>query len=266
MVCIIAFTVLVMLGVRELSDRKGAEDFYEQARLEAQQTVQEPVELTVIATPSPAPVLPDATVLSEPEATPAPTPVPTAQPASMDFKAMKKKWKDVRGWIRIPDTVIDYPIVQGKDNIYYLNHMPNGADSASGAIFIDSSNAPDFSDTSTTIHGHHLKSGKMFGSLERFNEEAYYREHPYVELYTPSGDYTCAIFACRFIDANTFSYPASFLDQADFESFIASLKAETPYVIPVDPKYGDRIILLSTCAYVTDNARFLVAAVLNPDR
>lgn len=205
-----------------------------------------------------------------PAATPAPVrtpaPAPTAKPASMNFDSLKKKWPDVRGWVRIPDTVIDYPIVQAEDNIYYLNHLPNGDDSASGAIFIDCANAPDFSDAATTIHGHHLKSGKMFGGLEQYKNEQYYYEHPVVKLMTPAGDYDCAVFAACFVDANTFSYPASFLDAADFDEFIAFLKSNTPYETDVEPVYGERLLILSTCAYVSDNARFLIAAVLNPDR
>ena len=199
-----------------------------------------------------------------PERTPAPA--PTARPASMDFKKLRRNWPDVRGWVTIDGTGIDYPIVQAEDNIYYLNHLPNGDDSASGAIFIDCANAPDFTDAATTIHGHHLKSGKMFGSLESYLDEQYYYEHPVVKLMTPAGDYDCAIFAASYVDADTFSYPASFLDAADYDAFIRELKAGTPYETGIEPVYGERLLILSTCAYVTDNARFLIAAVLNPDR
>ena len=80
-------------------------------------------------------------------------------------------------WITIEDTNIDYPVMQGKDNNYYLNTDPFGNYSLTGSIFLDSRSSPDFSDEYSVIYGHHMDYGKMFGALDDFLDEAYLKEH-----------------------------------------------------------------------------------------
>ena len=85
--------------------------------------------------------------------------------------------QDMVGWITIDDTNIDYPVMQGKDNSYFLNTDPFGNYSLSGSIFLDSRCSPDFSDRFSVIYGHHMDYGKMFGSLDDFLNEPYMKSH-----------------------------------------------------------------------------------------
>ena len=84
---------------------------------------------------------------------------------------------DMVAWITIDGTNIDYPVMQGKDNSYYLNTDPFGDYSLVGSIFLDSRNSPDFSDEYSVIYGHHMDYGKMFGALDDFLSEKYLRQH-----------------------------------------------------------------------------------------
>lgn len=84
---------------------------------------------------------------------------------------------DMVAWLTIDGTDIDYPVMQGSDNGEYLNTDPYGGYSLSGSIFLDSGNAPDFSDDYSLVYGHHMKYGKMFGALDNFLDEGYLRSH-----------------------------------------------------------------------------------------
>ena len=85
--------------------------------------------------------------------------------------------EDMVGWLTIDKTNIDYPVMQAKDNVRYLNTDPFGDYSLSGSIFLDSGNSPDFSDDYSLIYGHHMEYGKMFGALDDFLDESYFRAH-----------------------------------------------------------------------------------------
>lgn len=84
---------------------------------------------------------------------------------------------DMVAWITIDNTNIDYPVMQGNDNIKYLNTNPFGEYSLSGSIFLDSRNSPDFTDEYSMIYGHHMEYGEMFGALDAFMNEDYLKNH-----------------------------------------------------------------------------------------
>lgn len=197
-------------------------------------------------------------------ATPAPAasdePAPTATPrrSEMDFDTLWQTCPDVVGWIRLADSVIDYPVVQGEDNDFYLHHLADGTPNQAGSIMMDQANHGDFSDTVTILHGHHMRSGAMFGDLDEYKKEAYYRQHPSFRLYTPGGDYEVAVFAAYTVNGYTFGYPTSFADEAAFDAFIRRAISATPYETGVEVSYGDRLVLLSTCAYTYQGARYIV--------
>ncbi|MDO5378989.1 MAG: class B sortase [Clostridia bacterium] len=178
--------------------------------------------------------------------------------SELDFEALRADCPDAVGWIRIEGTVIDYPIVQGEDNIFYLKHLPDGTPNAAGSILMDRVNAPDFSDDVTILHGHHMRSGAMFGDLDEYKREAYYLAHPTMRLFTPDGDYDVAIFAAYSVDGATFAYPTVFSGEEGFTEFLNRALSRTPWSADVDVRYGDRLLMLSTCAYAYENERFLV--------
>lgn len=96
----------------------------------------------------------------------------------VDFAELQKINPDVVGWIYGADTHINYPVVQGKDNNYYLHRMFTGEDNRAGSIFLDSTNNKDFSDVHSILYGHHMKNGAMFHDLMEYKNQEYYDKHP----------------------------------------------------------------------------------------
>lgn len=98
---------------------------------------------------------------------------PEKEAFTIDWKALKEKNPEVVGWILIPDTDISYPIVQGSDNSYYLNHTFEKKENYAGAIFMDANANNSFEDRNTIIYGHNVKHGTMFAELENFKEQEF---------------------------------------------------------------------------------------------
>lgn len=185
--------------------------------------------------------------------------------SEIDFDTLRETCPDVVGWVTIPDSKIDYPIVHGEDNDFYLTHLPNRTRNAAGSIMMDVANSGDFSDDVNILHGHHMKSGEMFGDLDLYKKEAYYKERPVIRLYTPLGDYDVAVFAAYSVDGAKFVYPTNFIDEKEFNAFVQYATSRSPYRTEVEVEYGDRILMLSTCAYAYEFERFLVLGkILEP--
>ena len=113
----------------------------------------------------------------------------------VDFDSLQKENPDIYAWITIPDTVIDYPIVQSsEDNAYYLNHSAEKTDSVSGAIYSENYNKKNFDDPITLLYGHNMKDGSMFAGLHKYEEDTYFNDHKDLVIYTPD-----AILKYRFL-------------------------------------------------------------------
>lgn len=250
--CLLAAVLLAVFAVRELQDRKENTDFYSGDTFDVQVAPEK--EPTVWQTDVVVEHAPEEEEVHGWEALGA---------SSKDFAAITADWTDVKAWIRIPDSKIDYPVVQGEDNDYYLSHLPDGKKNDGGSIMMDVSNEADFSDAITILHGHHMKNGNMFGDLDLYEEESYYKEHPTIELYTPKGDCKAEIFAVFYVNSLTFEYPTNFQDAAAYDAFIEMCTTESVYDTGIVPQYGDTLLMLSTCSYVYDEARLLVMARLD---
>ena len=110
--------------------------------------------------------------------------------------------KDYRGWITVKNTPIDYPVVQGEDDLYYAYHDAQNNISLTGAIYLAAANSPDFADTYNLLYGHHMDSGSMFGSLDKYLDRDYFYSHQAAVLTTQSGDvYDVTFFAVATTDA-----------------------------------------------------------------
>ena len=121
----------------------------------------------------------------------------------VDFRALKKINPDIVAWIRIPDTSIDYPVVQGNDDSYYLTHTFKKAEHVAGAIFLDSDNSVDFSDDKNIIYGHNMKDGSMFRGLRNFLDDEFLKEHHILYLYLPDeGVWIFVIVKCEYTPAD----------------------------------------------------------------
>jgi len=178
---------------------------------------------------------------------------------TIDFETLKMINKDAAAWLYSPGTVIDYPIMKADDYSYYLNHLPDGTVNANGSLFIDYNCAADFSDPLTVIYGHHMKTGKMFGSLKGYKNQKYYEEHPIMYLYTEQGDYQVELVYGCLIGAGQWRDRA-FMCEANLDALMAYAKHNTTFISATAYTEGDRIIALSTCSYEFTDARLVVLA------
>ncbi len=112
-------------------------------------------------------------------------PLEEAYVSPIDFEALTVENPDTIGWIRIPDTNVDYPIVQGTDNDFYLDHDFYGKESAAGSIYLDFESEADLQGRNQILYGHNMKNGSMFKDINRYKDPEYFKEHQYFSIYTP---------------------------------------------------------------------------------
>ena len=130
-------------------------------------------------------------------------------PIKIDFEELQATNPDVVGWIYCPDTVIDYPVLQGHNNDLYLHHDYTGDYNINGSIFCDAGGTRGFLDPNTIVYGHNMNSGSMFATLEKWGEQEYYEEHPVMWLLTPTQDYKIVLFSGHHADALGSDYAIS---------------------------------------------------------
>ena len=181
---------------------------------------------------------------------------------AIDFDELKKINDDCVAWIYIEDTDINYPIVQGSDNSYYLKHLIDGKWNNSGSIFMDSRVSADISDRHSIIYGHHMKNGTMFSGLTKYKEQEYFDAHPEGWLITPEGTYRIEFFAGYVANVKSAAWDLGFESDDDFESWTQEAKKQSWFTSALSPAVTDRILTLSTCSYEFDNARYVLHGVL----
>lgn len=171
---------------------------------------------------------------------------------------------DYVGWISLPGLNLDYPIVFGKDNSYYLSHSFYKQYSKYGTIFMDYRNAPDFTQPQTVLYGHHMRNDTMFARLDELRKQANYAASSTFQIYTPQGLKTYRIFSVYPVDATTttLNLPAT---QGDVQSRIAAYTKKSLYATGVDTSTATHIITLVTCTWVIENGRLFVHAIEVPN-
>jgi len=199
-------------------------------------------------------------------AAPALAAAPTARPfASARVASLQKENRDTVGWLDIPGTGIQYPIVQGADNEYYMTRTFQKKKNASGAIFVDCWNAPDFSDFNTVIYGHNMKDGSMFAGLREYRRQAFLDAHPYVEITLLNSKLRYRVFA---------AYTSQGEAGADFRGQTCNTETQRAEFIRAARKRSaevdssqavsrhDRLLTLVTCTGGTYEWYWVVHAVL----
>ena len=172
---------------------------------------------------------------------------------------------DTRGWITIDGTHIDYPMVQGEDDMEYVNRDVTGDFSLSGAIFLSADNKPDFSDPYMVTYGHHMENGGMYGDVLEFEKKEYFDEHLGGTLFLPDGSSKkLEIFAMMECDA----YDRMIYNTSNREGHIMELveylEEHSTNYRDIGMKEGDQIMALSTCISLLTNGRAVVMARVNP--
>ena len=140
----------------------------------------------------------------------------------MDFSALRQQNPDVLGWILIPGTRVSYPVVQGTDNSYYLDHTWRGGKNSVGAIFMECRNSSDLSDFNTILYGHRMNNRSMFGTLSQYKSRSYWQAHPYVYLTDDSGTHRYEIFAAGEVSVDSDVYRLGLRSSSGRQSFLDS--------------------------------------------
>ena len=118
------------------------------------------------------------------------------------FAQLRKINPDVRGWITMEGTAIDFPVVRGENNLHYISRDVFGEFSLAGSIFLDSRDDPAFSQSYALLYGHHMADGNMFGDLDRYKEEAFFRDHEGGQLILPDKAYGLRVLGCLVVGAS----------------------------------------------------------------
>lgn len=180
----------------------------------------------------------------------------------MDFEGLAAVNPDIVGWIYSEGTPINYPVVQGEDNTYYLKHLFNGENNNTGSIFLDSRNQQDFSDRHMIIYGHHMQNNSMFSSLTKYKEQKYYEVHPVLYLLTPNRNYLIVVVAGYVASINDDAWIVAFNNDVNFQNWIDRTIEKSTFKSDTIPEVTDQIITLSTCSYEFNNARYVLIGVL----
>ena len=183
---------------------------------------------------------------------------------NLTFAQLQEINPDVFGWLTVYGTHIDYPLVQGEDNMTYVNTSVTGESLLSGSIFLDYRNRQDFSDFNSIIHGHHMERQVMFGDIGQFAEETYFEAHQYGKLYADGRNYGIEFFAFLQVDAyDRTIYAPAIEGETNRQEYLDHLLGSAMYTRPVSVRMSDHLVLLSTCASDATNGRHVLVGRLS---
>lgn len=176
-------------------------------------------------------------------------------PIQVDFDSLRSVNEDVNGWIYVEavSDIINYPVVRGADNTYYLHNTYQGTYNFAGTIFVDYENKKDFSDCNTLVYGHNMKNGSMFAQLKLFTKDGQaYKRSKYFWMFTPEAAYRYEIISAYTVAVDGDTYT---LFKGPGEEFLEWEKKMVTYSqIPGQPHLNtdeftvnDKVITLSTC-------------------
>ena len=168
------------------------------------------------------------------------------------------KYEDYRGWIKIDNTNINYPIVQGKDNSISLDKDINKNYLSSGSIFMNYLNHG-FNDENTVLFGHHMRNKTMFAQLKKYKEKEFFYGNNDIVIEVENGKVLkYKVFSAYVTDAKDNYIKTNFDDKAQYKEFLEDIKNKSLYKSDIDVNENDKIITLSTCSYEFNDARMVV--------
>jgi len=251
------FAVSTGLLLQQQRDNKGAGQSYSDALAIARQaqTVPETREPTTAPTEAPQPrkIWIPAPVEDDPV---------VEELETLDLETLREVNPEVIGWIRIPDTKIDYPILQGEDNDYYLNHTWEGKTNSVGSIFMEYRNSADFTDYNTILYGHNMNDGSMFNNLRMYTTQEYWQKRPYVYVRTDSGVLRYEIFSSYLADTDCPAFGLSFRQSSTRQEFLSYSREHTRIQTGVEPALTDPVLTLVTCSGAGYSNRWTLQARL----
>ena len=176
------------------------------------------------------------------------------------LNGLKEINPDVIGWIEIPDTNIDYPIVQGEDNRYYMEHTVYGTENAAGSIFMEAQNEGDFSDLVTFLYGHRMRDGSMFGNLKYYESEDYWNSHSEIYVSTYEEEMIYDIFSVHRAAVGEETY-ALFFEAGDaYDGYLQAEENKSWYDTGIEADRNSQVLVLVTCTADSKDERIVVLA------
>jgi len=180
-----------------------------------------------------------------------------------DFAKLQEENPDIYAWISIPDTSIEYPVLQhATDNAYYLEYNLDGSKGRPGCIYSEKENSKDFTDFQTILYGHNMRNGTMFHDLTYFVEEDYFAQHPYIIIYTEAAIYRYRIFAAYEYSDEHLLYAFSYDTEEGRERYIERIAGYNVLGDEAKLSADSKILTLSTCVTGEADRRLLVQGVL----
>jgi sortase B len=189
----------------------------------------------------------------KPTATGEDTPNPT-------LSDLQKINPDVCAWLTVDDTNIDYPVVQGRTNLEYVNQAVDKSFSLSGSIFLDCNNSRDFSDCYSLIYGHHMDGDVMFGEIPYFMKSNYFESHTTGTIFTLENTFYIKWFACLKTDAydTKIFNPKKYKDERTMSNLLDYINSKATQYRDIGVTASDRLVALSTCESATTNGRIIL--------
>ena len=220
-------------------------------------------------TPTPMPTGPTPVPTPSPEPSPTPDrsirrgalPYPSKEKVELDEAKILPELReiyelnhDLVGWILIPNTLVDYPVVQTEDSEYYLDHDFYGNDNINGQIILDTLCDPYTPSYNLVISGHHMKNESMFGGLTKYASKSYWSTHRFVEFDSLMTRKQYVIFAAFYSadydeDEEGFRYNADIQYRKDAEMWLSEIHENEIYDTGIDAEFGDEFITLTTCSH-----------------
>lgn len=197
-------------------------------------------------------------------------PYKPTEPEPLSFWELQRINPEVRGWVSVYGTNIDYPVCQAtpEEEDKYLTTDAKGEHNLGGALFMDLANAADFSSFCTIVYGHHMENKAMLGGISDFADQSYFDEHRYGNLFANNRNYGLEFFC--YLNADAYDrdiYRFVFVGEGEKEGYVSLLRDRALcWRDGVEVGEGDRIVLLSTCAAGYTNAREILVGKICNDR
>ena len=167
---------------------------------------------------------------------------------AIDWQALSGINPDIAAWLYCPDTALSYPVVQGRDNRYYLDHNFSRSSDPAGALFFDCQNTLRDGPENWIVYGHRRNDGSMFGSLPAYATQAYFEAHPVMFLLLPDRSYRVELFACRTVHADQKYFPLFFLNGAALLRYAGEALSMSPWQPDAAPDGASPLLTLATCS------------------
>lgn len=194
-------------------------------------------------------------------------PVPSGDSSSgarqIDWDSLLAISQDVIAWIEMENSTIDYPVVQGTDNAWYLKHLIDGAYNDAGTVFMDTGCSADFTGRNTVLYAHHMLSDPlMFAEIENFEDQDYYESHRRILIHTPDAEYEMYPVAGMVTTGASDYIRLSFADDEEYLSYIDGFVSRSTFVSQETITASDRMMMLSTCSYDVTDGRYVLIGKL----